>query len=71
MVRAKARIKTGYTCAVVPNYLKVKHACKMGGVHIRLGVLTIVGSDVLLLGIIYNQTQWVKQCLMTSSLMIG
>jgi hypothetical protein len=39
MVRAKARIKTGYTCAVEPNYLKVKHACKMGGVHIRLGVL--------------------------------
>jgi hypothetical protein len=31
MVRAKARIKTGYTCA--PD---VKHACKMRGVHIRL-----------------------------------
>jgi hypothetical protein len=39
--------------------------------YVRLGVLTIVGSDVLLLDMIYNQTKWVKQCLMTSSLMIG
>jgi hypothetical protein len=37
----------------------------------RLLGRAIVGSDVLLLGMIYNQTQWVKQCLMTSSLMIG
>jgi hypothetical protein len=37
----------------------------------HLGVRAIVGSDVLLLGMIYNQTKWVKQCLMTSSLMIG
>ena len=34
-------------------------------------VRAFVGSDVLWLGMIYIQTNWVKQCLMTSFLMIG
>ena len=46
MVRAKARIKTGYTCAVVPNYLKVQYACKMRGVHIRYGMILYSSKSI-------------------------
>jgi hypothetical protein len=45
MVRAKARIKTGYMYAVVPNYLKVKYACKMRVFHINFMVIMHIGFN--------------------------